>query len=185
MTSSNTVSGQCYAGSGFGKIQNKKVFGIVKAYSTRVGEGPFPTEDFDILGQNLQTQGKEVGTITQRKRRCGPLDLVALKYACDVSGATDLIITKIDVLDDLSEIPLCIEYENFGKVFPLSTQSQSQIKPKYITMKGWNAKTGDIKDYQTLPSDTQKYIEYIENYTGVKVTLISNGPDRNSIIPKK
>jgi adenylosuccinate synthase len=185
VTSSNTVSGQCYAGSGFGKIQNKKVFGIVKAYSTRVGEGPFPTEDFDTLGQNLQTQGKEVGTITQRKRRCGPLDLVALKYACDVSGATDLIITKIDVLDDLSEIPLCIEYENFGKVFPLSTQSQSQIKPKYITMKGWNQKTGDIQDYTNLPSNAKEYIEYIENYTGVKVTLISNGPDRNSIILKK
>ncbi len=184
VTSSNTVSGQCYAGSGFGKIQNKKIYGISKAYSTRVGEGPFPTEDLDILGINLQTQGKEVGTVTQRKRRCGPLDLVALKYACDVSGVTHIVLTKIDVLDTLETIPLCIEYERFGKTFPLSTFDQSQIKPIYITMQGWKNSTASVRMYEDLPTNAKRYIEYIENYIGIKIELISNGPDRNSIINK-
>jgi adenylosuccinate synthase len=184
VTSSNTLPMQCYAGSGFGKVQNETVFGIAKAYSTRVGEGPFPTEDFDLLGQNLQSVGKEVGTVTQRKRRCGPLDLVALKYACDVSGTTDIILTKIDVLDALAEIPLCVEYEGFGKVFPLSVGEQSKIKPKYITMQGWKAETTAIKNYNDFPINAKKYIEFIERYIGVKITFISNGPDRNSIVKK-
>ncbi len=184
VTSSNTLPMQCYAGSGFGKVQNETIFGIAKAYSTRVGEGPFPTEDFDLLGQNLQSIGKEVGTVTQRKRRCGPLDLVALKYACDVSGTTDIILTKIDVLDDLAEIPLCVEYEGFGKVFPLSKFQQEQIKPKYITMQGWQAETTSVRSYKDFPLNAKKYIDFIEEYIGVKITFISNGPDRNSIVKK-
>lgn len=184
VTSSNTLPMHCYAGSGFGRANAQTVFGIVKAYSTRVGEGPFPTEDFDILGQNLQTQGKEVGTVTQRKRRCGALDLVALKYACDVSGTTDIILTKIDVLDGLAEIPLCVEYESHGKAFPLSFQGQASIKPKYITMEGWNTSTEGVKSYKDFPPNAKKYIEFIEEYAGVRITFVSNGPDRNSIVKK-
>lgn len=184
VTSSNTVAGQCFAGSGFGNIHNEKIFGVVKAYSTRVGEGPFPTEDSNTLGEMLQVNGKEVGTVTQRKRRCGPLDLVALKYACCVSGVTDLIITKIDILDSLSKIPVCIEYEKHGKTFPLSTHEQANIKPQYITMDGWNCSTIGIKKYNDLPENTKKYLDFIENYTGVKISFVSNGAERNSIIQK-
>lgn len=184
VTSSNTLAGQAVIGSGFGMAKLREIYGIAKAYSTRVGQGPFPTEDFDLLGENLQHKGKEVGTVTQRKRRCGPLDLVALKYACDVSGITSMILTKIDVLDNLVTIPICTEYQGFGKTFPLSEEDQANIKPVYITMDGWQQSTEECRTYQDLPRQARRYIEFIENYTGVKIEMISNGPDRKSIISK-
>ncbi len=182
VTSSTTLPSQCFAGSGFGKAKTQSIYGITKAYSTRVGEGPFPTEDFDLLGENLQTIGKEIGTVTKRKRRCGPLDLVALKYACDVSGTTEIILTKIDVLDSLSSIPVCVEYEGFGKTFPLSKFEQQNIKAKYITLEGWNCSTIGIKNFQDLPIQARDYIKFIENYTGVRIAMVSNGPERDEII---
>jgi len=182
VTSSTTLPSQCFAGSGFGKAKTQEIYGVTKAYSTRVGEGPFPTEDFDILGENLQITGKEIGTVTKRKRRCGALDLVALKYACDVSGVTQIILTKIDVLDSLSSIPLCVEYEGFGKVFPLSKFEQKNIKAKYIELKGWNCSTIGIKNFEELPVEAKDYIKFIQNYTGVRISMVSNGPERDEII---
>ncbi len=182
VTSSTTLPSQCFAGSGFGKAHTKAIYGVTKAYSTRVGEGPFPTEDFDILGENLQITGKEFGTVTKRKRRCGPLDLVALKYACDVSGVTEIILTKIDILDSLEKIPVCVEYETFGKVFPLSKLDQEHIKAKYIELDGWNVPTTGIVNYDELPIQAREYVNFIENYTGVRITMVSNGPERDEII---
>jgi adenylosuccinate synthase len=182
VTSSTTLPSHAIAGSGFGKAKLETIYGVTKAYSTRVGEGPFPTEDNDILGESLQVKGNEFGTVTKRKRRCGALDLVALKYACDISGVTDIILTKIDVLDFLKEIPVCVEYENFGKVLPLSKIEQQNIKAKYITFEGWNCSTVGIKEYEILPLQTKKYISFIEEYIGVKITFVSNGPERNDII---
>lgn len=182
VTSSNTLPGQSSMGSGFGRIKENKVYGVSKSYSTRVGDGPFPTEDFAFLGKHLQKQGNEFGTVTKRKRRCGPLDLVALKYACDVSGVDEIILTKIDVLDGLSEVPICIEYEHFGKTFPLATAEQARIKPKYVTLKGWQEATVGIRDFKSMPVNAQDYIKYIEGYIGAKITIIANGPERDAII---
>lgn len=182
VTSSNTLPAQSLIGSGFGNIKENKVYGVSKSYSTRVGNGPFPTENYALLGEHLQKQGNEFGTITKRKRRCGPLDLVALKYACDVSGVDEIILTKIDVLDGLNAIPICTEYEKFGKTFPLSNVEQEQIKPKYTTLSGWHETTAGIKNFGSMPKNAQDYVQYIESYLGIKITMIANGPERNAII---
>ena len=130
----------------------------------------------------MQEKGNEFGTVTKRKRRCGPLDLVALKYACDICGVDEIVLTKIDILDDLKEIPVCVEYETFGKNFPLSNFEQSEIKPHYINLKGWNASTVGITNFAKLPSETKEYIKFIEEFTGVKISIVANGPERDAII---
>ncbi|HIP43656.1 MAG TPA: adenylosuccinate synthase [Aquifex aeolicus] len=159
--------------------------GVAKAYVTRVGEGPFPTELKGKEGERLRELGGEYGSTTGRPRRCGWLDLVALKYATDVNGLSGLVLTKLDVLDGFEEVKVCVAYELDGEVidyFPASYSQLSRVKPVYETLKGWNKSTKGAKDINELPKEALDYIRFIENYIGVSVVMLSTGPKRKEYI---
>jgi len=163
-------------------IGKAKVYGVSKAYVTRVGEGPFPTELSDDIGNRLREEGHEYGSTTGRPRRCGWLDLVALKFACRINGLDGIIITKLDVLDKFSEIKVCVAYEYEGAViteFPASLKILEKCKPIYKTLKGWNTTTKGLKDKSKLPKEAEEFIKTIEEETGVKVVMLSTGPERS------
>ena len=188
ITSSNPTSGGACTGSGIPPNKIKDVVGIFKAYTTRVGEGPFPTELFDDDGKNIGKIGNEFGATTGRPRRCGWLDLVALKYACMVDGVTELVITKSDVLDTFDEISLCTEYDIDNKItdeFPTNVNILKDSKPVLQKFKGWKKSLNGITDYDKLPSEYKEYLKFIEEYIGVKVKYISTGASREEIIIKK
>lgn len=183
VTSSNTLASQSFIGSGCsGKLD--KVFGVVKAYSTRVGFGPFPTEDFNEDGKLMQERGAEFGTVTGRKRRCGYLDLVALKYICNLSGVTDIILTKIDVLNTFKKIKVCTSYKIKNKTlntFPTAKADQESITPIYEELEGW----GDDYSFNTqeeLPINLKNYIKFIENFLNIKVSVLSFGAEREDTL---
>ncbi|MDR2970373.1 MAG: adenylosuccinate synthase [Bacteroidales bacterium] len=183
VTSSNTVASGACTGLGIAPNQTGKVIGIVKAYCTRVGNGPFPTELFDKTGEQLQKQGGEFGATTGRPRRCGWLDLVALKYAIMINGVTEIVLTKADVMDNFDIINICTAY----KIENITTERfcseyDKTIFPVYKEFKGWKQNISKIKEYDNLPQTFKKYIEYIENETGVPITIVSTGPDRNQTI---
>ena len=186
VTSSNTVcAGAC---SGLGVAPNKigEVFGIFKAYCTRVGSGPFPTELFDETGAKIRAIGHEYGAVTGRERRCGWLDLVALRYTIMLNGVTQLIMMKSDVLDDFDTIKVCNEYIVNGvatKDFPFSVDTD--ITPVYTELEGWKTDMTKIKNESDFPVQFKNYIEYIENVLGVPVTIVSVGPDREQTIIRK
>ena len=186
VTSSNTVcAGAC---SGLGVAPNKigEVFGIFKAYCTRVGSGPFPTELFDETGAKIRAIGHEYGAVTGRERRCGWLDLVALRYTIMLNGVTQLIMMKSDVLDDFDTIKVCNEYIVDGVVtkdFPFSVDTD--ITPVYTELEGWKTDMTKIKNESEFPVQFKNYIEYIENVLGVPVTIVSVGPDREQTIIRK
>lgn len=186
VTSSNTVcAGAC---SGLGVAPNKigEVFGIFKAYCTRVGSGPFPTELFDETGAKIRAIGHEYGAVTGRERRCGWLDLVALRYTIMLNGVTQLIMMKSDVLDDFDTIKVCNEYIVDGvatKDFPFSVDTD--ITPVYTELEGWKTDMTKIKNESDFPVQFKNYIEYIENVLGVPVTIVSVGPDREQTIIRK
>lgn len=185
VTSSNTTLGAIATGSGFAANQLDEVLGIVKAYTTRVGAGPFPTELTDEVGQRLAEKGHEFGTTTGRPRQCGWLDAVLLKRAIALSGVTSLCITKLDVLDGLSELKICTAYETLeGKtmVAPGHAESLSQCKPVYETLPGWQDNTFGVTEYEKLPENAKAYVKRIEALTGVPVTMVSTGPERNETI---
>ncbi len=159
--------------------------GISKAYCTRVGNGPFPTELSDELGQKLREAGQEFGATTGRPRRCGWIDLVALKYAVRVNGMNELTLTKLDILDDFKEIKLCTEYIVDGKAtstFPLDLPDIESIKPKYKAMPGWQQSLSDCESFEDLPSNAKKYLDFVQEYLGVELTLLSKGPKRTETI---
>ncbi|MFO7753521.1 MAG: adenylosuccinate synthetase, partial [Desulfobacteraceae bacterium] len=159
--------------------------GIVKAYTTRVGQGPFPTELFDSTGEKLQDKGSEFGATTGRRRRCGWLDAVMLKNAARLNSLTGIAITKLDVLDELEEIKICTGYEYKGgivKDFPASIELLNNCTPVYETMPGWNQDTSGTRDYNDLPDRTRDYLKRIEELTEVKIKMISVGPARESTI---
>ena len=187
VTSSNTSSGQIFAGTGFGIRTNHKIFGITKAYTTRVGFGPFPTELKDKIGNYLGEKGKEFGTVTKRKRRCGWFDANLVKQSVKISGVDDIVLTKLDVLDELKEIKICIGY-NIEDIqydyLPFSENLQKKIKPVYKIFPGWQKSTFGIKKFSHLPVNAQKYIEAIEDIVAANVAVISTGPDRNQTIDK-
>ncbi len=188
VTSSSTVSGNAACGSGVGPDKLNEIFGIVKAYTTRVGSGPFPTELFDDIGDQIQKTGAEVGATTGRKRRCGWLDMVMLKNAARLNGLTGLVITKLDVLDDLEEIKICTGYEVDGKTithFPPSINALKNIVPIYETLPGWKEKTSNIREYDKLPEITKSYLKRIEELSGVNVKIVSVGPDREATMVLK
>jgi len=188
VTSSNTSSGQIFAGTGFGIKKNHKVFGITKAYTTRVGSGPFPTELKDSIGDFLIDKGKEFGTVTKRKRRCGWFDANLVSQSVKISGINEIVLTKLDVLDELKEIKICIGYSLDGKDYdylPFSENLQSKIKPIYKSFLGWNKSTFGIKEWDQLPTNAQKYITAIEELIGVNISIISTGPERTQTIDKK
>jgi len=186
VTSSNATSGGVCTGLGVGPAKINKALGIVKAYTTRVGEGPFPTELFDEVGKGLQERGAEFGATTGRPRRCGWLDMVALRYAVRVNGFTGIVLTKIDILSGLDELKLCTAYDFEGQrltEFPSSAAILEKCKPVYEkTMPGWKESTAGTTEYDKLPEGARNYIAAIEDILGVGVDIVSTGQRRDEII---
>ena len=185
VTSSNTVASSAATGSGCGPGDISYVLGITKAYTTRVGEGPFPTELKDKVGEHIGLKGKEFGTVTSRKRRCGWFDGPLVKQTIKISGINGIALTKLDVLDDLDEIKMCIGYELNGKkldYFPSGNDDQLRIKPIYKNFKGWKKSISKIKNYQDLPDLTKKYVSYLEKFICCKISSISTSPNREDTI---
>ena len=181
VTSSNSCAVGICAGAGVPPTSVQKVVGIFKAYITRVGEGPFPTELDDHHGEAMRKAGHEFGTTTGRPRRCGWLDLVALKYACNLNGFDTLAMMKLDVLDQFEEIRVCVAYRIGGKqvdAFPASLYDLQRAEPVYETLPGWQQDTGTIRSFEDLPDQAKNYIRFSEQHTGCPIGLISVGPDR-------
>lgn len=185
VTSSNTVAGQAAAGSGLGPTAIGYVLGITKAYTTRVGEGPFPCELHDEIGEHLSTVGREVGVNTGRARRCGWFDAVLVRQTVRTSGITGIALTKLDVLDGLKEIKICVGYELDGKTIdylPSSMGAQARVKPIYETLPGWSETTAGARSWNDLPAQAVKYVRYIEELIGAPVAMLSTSPEREDTI---
>ena len=185
VTSSNTVASSAATGTGCGPNSINYVLGITKAYTTRVGEGPFPTELNDKTGELLGSRGKEFGTVTSRKRRCGWFDGVLVRQTIKISGIDGIALTKLDVLDELDEIKMCVEYDLDGKkihYLPAAVEDQLKIKPIYKTFPGWKEPTNGIKNIEALPENAKKYIYALEDFIGTKVSSISTSPEREDTI---
>ncbi len=185
VTSSNTVASSAATGSGCGVNTINYVLGITKAYTTRVGEGPFPTELKDEIGEILGTRGKEFGTVTSRKRRCGWFDGVLVRQTIKISGINGIALTKLDVLDELDEIKMCVGYELKGKkidYLPAAVEDQLKVKPIYKSFKGWKTSTKGIKSFKGLPKNAQAYINSLEKFIETKVASISTSPERKDTI---
>ncbi len=185
VTSSNTVASSAATGTGCGPDTINYVLGITKAYTTRVGEGPFPTELKDKIGELLGTKGKEFGTVTSRKRRCGWFDGVLVRQTIKISGINGIALTKLDVLDELDEIKMCIEYELNGKkidYLPAAAEDQLKIKPIYKTFSGWKKSTKGIKNISELPQEAKDYVYAIEDFIEAKISSISTSPEREDTI---
>ncbi len=185
VTSSNTISAGVCTGLGVAPQKIKEVVGVTKAYCTRVGGGPFPTELNDETGEKLRKTGNEFGATTGRPRRCGWIDLVALKFACMINGVTQLVMTKADVLDAFDELKVCSAYKIDGveqQEVPYQ-MTKVTIDPVYISAEGWNTDTSKLTDYASLPVRMKNYVSHINNYLGVDIKYISNGPGREQIIP--
>ncbi|SHI47937.1 adenylosuccinate synthase [Aureimonas altamirensis] len=185
VTSSNTVAGQAAAGSGLGPSAAGFVLGITKAYTTRVGEGPFPTEQDNEVGQFLGERGREFGTVTGRKRRCGWFDAVLVRQAVAINGIHGLALTKLDVLDGLDEIKIAVGYELDGKeidYFPASLAAQQRVRPIYRSFEGWRDTTAGARSWSDLPAQAVKYVREIEELVGAPVTLLSTSPERDDTI---
>ena len=185
VTSSNTVASAAATGTGCGPNTINYVLGITKAYTTRVGEGPFPTELKDSIGEHLGTKGKEFGTVTSRKRRCGWFDGVLVRQTIKISGIDGIALTKLDVLDELDEIKMCVAYELKGKkidYLPAAVDDQIDVKPIFKTFKGWKSSTKGIKKFSDLPSNAKIYISELEKFIQSKISSISTSPERNDTI---
>ena len=187
VTSSSVVSGNAACGSGVGPKALNEILGIVKAYTTRVGQGPFPTELFYDIGDHIQKKGAEFGATTGRKRRCGWFDMVMIKNAARLNSLTGFAITKLDVLDELDEIKLCTSYEHNGESitdFPPSLNVLEQCKPVFETFPGWKQDTTKIKNFNDLPEKTINYLKRIEELSEVEIKIVSVGPGREETIIK-
>jgi adenylosuccinate synthase len=185
VTSSNVVAGQAAAGSGMGPRAIGYVLGITKAYTTRVGEGPFPTEQQNSVGEFLGTRGHEFGTVTGRKRRCGWFDAVLVRQSVALNGITGIALTKLDVLDGLDEIKVCTGYRLDGKLIdylPASQGAQARVEPVYETLEGWHGTTAGARSWVALPAQAIKYVRRIEELIGAPVALLSTSPERDDTI---
>ena len=185
VTSSNTVASAAATGTGCGLNTINYVLGITKAYTTRVGEGPFPTELKDEIGELLGKRGKEFGTVTSRKRRCGWFDGILVRQTIKISGINGIALTKLDVLDEVSEIKMCVGYELRGKkidYLPAAVEDQLEVKPIYKTFSGWLTSTKGIKKFDDLPKKAQEYIQSLEKFIETKVASISTSPERKDTI---
>lgn len=185
VTSSHPTAGGACVGTGIGPTHINRVIGVVKAYTTRVGEGPFPTELCDELGETLRQKGAEFGTTTGRPRRCGWLDAVILRYAVRINGLTDMAITKLDVLDSFETIKICVAYRYQGKLlqeFPENLAILDKCEPEYIEMPGWQQDLSNVTSYEELPPNAQAYIRKMEELAGVKQALVAVGPKRSQTI---
>ena len=182
VTSSSATAGGAATGTGVGPTAIGTVINVTKAYVTRVGEGPFPTEIHDPIGDHLRARGNEYGAVTGRPRRCGWLDIPLLRYANQVNGAEWLVVTKMDVLDELDEIPVCVGYKIGGKTtdeVPADVAGLEKIEPVYTTLKGWKASTEGITEFDKLPVAAKEYLRFQERESGAKIGMISTGPDRD------
>ncbi len=185
VTSSNTIAGQAAVGSGVGMRDIDKVIGVVKAYTTRVGSGPFPTELFDEDGDRIREVGREFGTVTGRPRRCGWFDAVLVRQAIAVNGVQNLAVMKLDILDQFDEVKVCVGYEYNGQkldYYPMQMNAQAGVKPVYETLPGWKSSTYGIREYDKLPENAKKYIARLEELLGVKIGMISTSPEREDTI---
>jgi len=181
VTSSSATAGGASTGTGVGPTAIGTVIAVTKAYVTRVGGGPFPTEIHDPIGDHLRARGNEYGAVTGRPRRCGWLDIPLLRYSNQVNGAEWLVITKMDVLDELDEIPICIGYEIDGKVtdeIPADVHGLESVKPRYTKLKGWRSSTEGITEFEQLPLAAQEYLRFQERESGARIGMVSTGPDR-------
>jgi adenylosuccinate synthase len=185
VTSSNTVAGQAAAGAGIGPRQIGTVLGIVKSYTTRVGEGPFPTELKDATGEKLGERGHEFGTVTGRKRRCGWFDSVLVRQTCITGGVDGIALTKLDVLDGFDTINICTHYMLDGQKLdhlPADANEQARLKPVYETLEGWSGSTQGARSWADLPANAIKYVRRVEELIGAPVSLLSTSPDRDDTI---
>jgi adenylosuccinate synthase len=185
VTSSNATAGGASTGSGIGPGEFQTVIGIVKAYTTRVGAGPFPTELFDENGEFLRATGHEFGTTTGRPRRCGWYDAPIARYSARINGVTDFVLTKLDVLTGLKEIPVCVAYEVDGKRFdemPVSQSDFHHAKPIYENFPGWSEDISTCRTFEELPKNAQDYIVALEKISGARISAIGVGPARDAII---
>jgi adenylosuccinate synthase len=185
VTSSNTVAASAATGSGCGPNSINYVLGITKAYTTRVGEGPFPTELTDSIGEQLGKKGKEFGTVTSRKRRCGWFDGVLVRQTIKISGIDGIALTKLDVLDELDEIKICVAYQLDGKkidYLPAAVDDQLKVTPIYKTFKGWKSSTKGIKNFNDLPKNAKNYVSELGRFIETKISSISTSPERNDTI---
>jgi adenylosuccinate synthase len=184
VTSSNTISAGVCSGLGIAPQHIRDVIGISKAYCTRVGSGPFPTELDNETGEELRKLGNEFGATTGRPRRCGWIDLVALNFACMINGVTKIVMTKADVLDTFKELQVCTDYAIKGKnsrEVPFQMDKQKPV-PQYKSIAGWNRDTSSIKTYEELPDTMKSYVKFINEYLGINISFISNGPGREQIV---
>lgn len=181
VTSSNTIAGAACVGTGYGPRALSYILGITKAYTTRVGSGPFPTELHDDVGKHLATRGNEFGSVTGRPRRCGWLDMAALRRSIQLNGFSGLCITKLDVLDGLETVKICVGYKVNGVECPfppLESESFAACEPIYEELPGWKESTASIRRFSDLPINAQKYLLHVEELAGVPIDIISTGPDR-------
>lgn len=188
VTSSNTSSGQIFSGTGFGIKKNHNILGITKAYTTRVGAGPFVTELNNEIGDYFVEKGQEFGTVTKRKRRCGWFDSVLVNQSVIINGITDIVLTKLDVLDEIKKIKVCIGYKGVNKNYdylPFDENLQKKLDPIYKTLSGWQTSTYGITNWDDLPAKAQEYIKFLELKIGVNISVISTGPDRIHTIDRK
>jgi len=187
VTSSNTSAGQIFSGTGFGIKENHNVLGITKAYTTRVGSGPFVTELDNDIGNHFVEKGQEFGTVTKRKRRCGWFDAVLVGQSIAINGITDVVLTKLDVLDELEEIKVCVGYEAKHKKYnylPFDENTHNKLVPIYETIPGWQESTFGLTTWDDLPKKAQNYINFLESKIEKKISIISTGPDRLHTIDK-
>jgi adenylosuccinate synthase len=185
VTSSNTTAGGTATGSGFGPCYLDYILGITKVYTTRVGSGPFPTELFDTVGEELASRGQEFGATTGRPRRCGWLDIVTMRRAVYVNSLSGLCFTKLDVLDNLKVVRLCVGYRVNGETIetlPVTTEMVSQCEPIYEELPGWQQSTKGIREFDALPANAKAYLRRIETHLGISIDIISTGADRNETI---
>ena len=185
VTSSNTVAGQAAAGAGVGPSAVDYVLAITKAYTTRVGEGPFPTELTDDVGQRLGERGHEFGTVTGRQRRCGWFDATMVRQSLTTCGATGIVLTKLDVLDGFEELKICVGYKLGSETidyFPAGMGAQAEVTPVYETLPGWSESTEGARSWGDLPAEAVKYVKRVEELIGVPVALLSTSPERDDMI---
>jgi adenylosuccinate synthase len=182
VTSSSATSGGAAIGTGVPPTAIQHVIGVTKAYCTRVGGGPFPTELFDATSDLLRARGNEYGAVTGRPRRCGWLDLPLLRYSTMINGISWLVVTKLDVLDELAEIPVCVGYKVNGKTtdeIPAQASGYDQIECVYKNLPGWRSSTENIREVEKLPKAAREYLNFVESESGARIGMISTGPDRD------
>lgn len=185
VTSSFPSAGGACTGSGVGPRKIDNVIGVVKAYSTRVGEGPFPSELLDDIGNSIRDRGNEYGTVTGRARRCGWLDACVIKHASYINGLDSLAITRLDILDDLDKLKICVSYKYNGKIiegYPADLDTLSKVEPVYEEFEGWKISTRDIRDYEKLPENAKKYLKRLSEITETEISIVSVGAGRNETI---